>query len=745
MNLFQNLTNKNNIKYLFEGAFGFEKENLRVTKEGKISSKNHPETLGCKDKNPYITTDFAESQIEIITPPLTSIDESYNFLTNLHDIVTLNIGDELLWTGSMPPEDVEGVTPARFKESEKTEYREWLLKRYGIEKMLISGLHFNVSFSKKLLTNLRKLSETDLDEKGFRNEVYLKVMRNFLKYRWFLNYVNGSSPLDRSQDEIEATTLRNGSKGYNNLIDIHPNLDSLDGFIGDLKDYIKKEHLESEKEFYSSLRLKAKDNNSYFESLEEDGIEYIEVRNVDLNPLTDIGVEKETFKFIHLYLIYCLLKDEEREFSYEEATANSILVAEKGRSKNLNLYRNGEELPFDFAVREILDDLKEVASQNEEYSRVIKEIEEKIETKTLPSYLIEKEIKKRGYREFHLEQGKLARENSLKRRFNLIGYENLELSTQILLKEAITRGLKWELVDESENFITLANEEKKEYIVQATKTSLDSYSTILVMENKIVTKKVLEENDVRVPKGANYRDFDEALEDYDIHKGNKLVIKPKSTNFGLGITIFKEKFSKEDYKKALEIAFSHDSDILVEEFISGREYRFLVMGDEVVGILRRVPANVQGDGEKSISGLITHKNRDPLRGRGYKTPLEKIREGEEEALFLKGQGLDFNYVPKLGEKVYLRENSNISTGGDSVDYTDDIHFSYKEVAVKASKSAGAKICGVDMMIDDIKKEADEDNHAIIELNFNPAIHIHTYPYKGKNRKPAKKILDMLGF
>ena len=154
-----------------------------------------------------------------------------------------------------------------------------------------------------------------------------------------------------------------------------------------------------------------------------------------------------------------------------------------------------------------------------------------------------------------------------------------------------------------------------------------------------------------------------------------------------------------------------------------------------------MPANVIGDGKKTITELVEIKNQDPLRGKGYVTPLEKIRLEENAELFLKQQGKNFDYIPKKDEIVYLRENSNISTGGDSVDYTDDIPQKFKDIAVNAAKAAGAKICGVDMMLEDYSDE--NTNYAIIELNFNPAIHIHSYPYKGKERNIATHVLKLL--
>ena len=199
------------------------------------------------------------------------------------------------------------------------------------------------------------------------------------------------------------------------------------------------------------------------------------------------------------------------------------------------------------------------------------------------------------------------------------------------------------------------------------------------------------------------------------------------------------------YQRAVEIAFEHDNSILIEDFVPGREFRFFVMGDKVVGILHRVPANVKGDGNSSIRDLVIKKNEDPLRGKGYVTPLEKISLGEAEAMFLADQNLTFESVPSSDEIVYLRENSNISTGGDSIDFTDDIHQSYKDIAVEATKALDVEITGLDMMITDVTSPATEQNYSIIEMNFNPAIHIHCYPYVGENRYLNEKVLDALGF
>jgi glutamate--cysteine ligase/glutathione synthase len=324
-------------------------------------------------------------------------------------------------------------------------------------------------------------------------------------------------------------------------------------------------------------------------------------------------------------------------------------------------------------------------------------------------------------------------------------YKKLELSTQIIINGALNRKVEVEVLDWDDNFIRLKKGDKVEYIKQGTKTSLDTYITPLIMENKEITKLILREHDINVPDSISVKSVDEALEKYPDFYDKDIVIKPKSTNFGNGVVILKNLRSKNDYINGVEESLKYDRSVMVEEFISGKEYRFLVIGEDVAAILHRVPANVVGDGLLNIKELVDEKNKDPMRGRGYVTPLEIIDIDMFEKDYLASQGKDIKYVPLAGEIVYLRENSNLSTGGDSIDFTDDILDEYKIIAVKSAKAVDAKICGVDMIISNVNDKPDKNNNSIIELNFNPILHAHAYPYKGQNRHVENNVLDLLGF
>ena len=748
------------------GSYGIEREGLRVTNEGKLALTPHPKVFEKKICNPYITTDFSESQIEVITPTFNSVEECYNFTNVLYDIVAQEIGDEYLWPISMPcilPEDKD-IPIAEFCECpmgiNARRYREQLMKKYGGKRQLISGIHYNFSFQDDFLKELHKKVGEGTSFREFKDNVYLKLVRNYLRYRWLIIYLLCGSNVIHDSFEKEyieslnkinedtyhnesALSYRNSQYGYKNNIDLYPNYDSVKAYVDSMNNFVKDKVLESHKELYSQVRLKAADIDNFLESLEKDGIKYLEYRSLDINPFEKGGISLNDLKFLEVFNIFLLVKEEsDYEKWQEEALDNQKLIAEQGLS-NVNLKRDGKNISKEEWGLELLRYIKNINDElNLVSNEIILEMIDKIKDfKITYAYKMLKKVKSEGFVEANLSLAKKYKEIAYKNRFKLEGYEDLELSTQILMKEAIKRGIKVDVLDRSENFISLKKCDKKEYVVQATKTSKDNYATILIMENKVVTKKVLEDNYIRVPKGEEYTSIEEAKVKSDKFIGKPIVIKPKSTNFGIGISIFTEGASKDDMIKAFEIAFENDKTVLIEEFIKGKEYRFLVIGDKVAGILHRVPANVIGDGKSTIAELVEIKNQDSLRGKGYKTPLEKIILDKNAELFLKQRGLDFNYIPKCDEIVYLRENSNISTGGDSIDYTDDIPQKFKDIAVKATKAVKAKICVVDMIIEDYKKE--NSPYAIIELNFNPAIHIHSYPYKGKERKIAVEVLKLL--
>lgn len=746
-----------------DALFGIEKENIRVDEGGKLSQTPHPKVFGNKREHPYITTDFSESQIEMITPPLPDIKQTLGFLETLHDVISLELDNEYLWPQSIPPvlpED-EQIPIAQFDEvgKEAQQYRELLARKYGPKNQLFSGIHFNLSFGEKLLELLYQQSNMSINYEEYKDEVYLKTTRQLLRLRWLYVLLYGNSPVvDSSLDlkcklspfstdkHVIGLSIRNSCYGYQNIGELYPDYSSVPNYKQSIEQMVQKGKLTSAKELYSPVRPKfIKD---------QDHISYVEIRFIDIDPLAKAGITEEALCFLHTLALYGLLSEEPDNFDTVAQThANKYhgYVALYGLSPFPVVSDQTEEYsdiwPKAKSHIKAMKELSQLLAVNKpDYLKALESAAELTENpKQRKVFDVLDGIMKMGFIPFHLERARNYLKESQEKNYNFLGLEDMELSTQLLLREALKRGVSFEILDRKENFVRLNQNGNIQYIKQATKTSLDNYASILAMENKLVTKKILEEAGVRVPKGYDYTRDEMAKSDFPIFKGKPVVIKPNQTNFGIGITILKDNISESTFYRAVDIAFEHDSTILIEEFIDGKEFRFFVIGDEVTGILHRVPANVTGNGVLSIKELVDIKNQNPLRGKGYRTPLEKIQLGEAEAIFLKTQHKNFESIPAQGEIVFLRENSNISTGGDSIDFTDDIPDSYKQIALKAAYALNVKITGLDMIIQDPTKEATLNNYAIIELNFNPAIHIHCHPFKGKNRKLNAKLMDYLGY
>ncbi|NCE78178.1 bifunctional glutamate--cysteine ligase GshA/glutathione synthetase GshB [Turicibacter sp. TS3] len=379
------LKEKLTVEDLYHGNFGIEREGLRVTQEGKLADTPHPEVFGDKLKNPFITTDFSESQIEMITPVCQTINQVHRSLASLyHQTIKGLQRKEYLWPQSMPCllEEKQVVAIAHFTSDEEGRalmaYRKLLLDKYGAKKQLISGIHYNFSFSETLLKKLFLERGASQSYQLFKDQVYLKIVRQYLRYRWLLIYFLGASPvIDTSylseckaplkqiaRDSFSyegAISFRNSSDGYQNKVPIYVDYKDVKSYVRSLQTYIDKQTLFSYKEFYSPVRLKARNPQRFMDSLKQEGISYLEIRSIDLNPFEPLGISKTDLQFIHLFILFLLESEEvEVENWQQEANFNAEQIAREGRCSSLRLKRRDEEVLMTEWALEILNKMKQI-------------------------------------------------------------------------------------------------------------------------------------------------------------------------------------------------------------------------------------------------------------------------------------------------------------------------------------------------------------------------------------------------
>jgi glutamate--cysteine ligase len=681
--------------------FGMEKEFLIFDENKKPLLKNVLEL----PKN--ITLDYADHQFEIVSDVFDTVEELY---CDMHRILDEDVVvKHKMWPLSQPGSIDYEFTCVGTNDNETVEYRHNLMKKYPKEMLLISGIHMNIS-----------LDDEDIVDK---HEYYFDLMKKIYLFGPILQQFVGYTPSmyidgNKLSDYEDAISLRNTHLyGYYNEKNLDLCFDDYNAYINSVETAIKNNVIQSKKELYAKVRFK-----------ETRGNPYLELRFIDLNPYHRLGISYEYLELLSIFTKF-VNNIEINEFNLNVILDNFENVALYGQNKELTLNINGHDdtlynhtnYIFNFIISQLTDD-KEI--------KIMKDIIEQYNTNTTDLDKMISELSTLSIDEFgwkHAIQTK---------KFNKTYEEyDLELSTKILMEEAESQGYKVEVLDDLNNVIAINDE----LFVQATKTNVDTYANVLMLENKYMTKKILAKHQIAVPRGERYKRYDQI--DYNLFIDTKMVVKPEDTNFGIGISMLEKNPSKEVIDRAINLAFDNSDRILVEETIEGTEYRFLVIDDTCVSIIKRVPAHVIGDGIHSIEELVAIKNTNPYRSTGYVTPVELIKLGDFEVDFIKQSGYNSTDIVDVGVIVNLRNNSNVSTGGDTVEMLEQVPAHFKQVAVDATIALGAKICGIDMIIEDLFDV--NQKYGIIEANFNPAIQMHTYPLVGFGKTPAKNILDLV--
>ena len=276
--------------------------------------------------------------------------------------------------------------------------------------------------------------------------------------------------------------------------------------------------------------------------------------------------------------------------------------------------------------------------------------------------------------------------------------------------------------------------------ISATITGRTGQPGVEMAGDKALTKDVLDDNGVPVPKGALVRTA-EGLKEAVEELGYPLVLKPLDGNHGkgasIGITTWKEALA------GLKAAQVYSEKVIVEQFIEGADYRLLVINGKLIAAAKRTPAAVTGDGTRSIKQLIEEVNKDPRRGVGHAKELTRITVDRHTQRILKGRGLTVDAVLAAGETLYLKSTANISTGGTATDVTDQVHPYNQLLAERVAGIVGLDVCGIDVMTTDIAIPLPETRGAVLEVNAAPGFRMHLAPTEGLPRNVAAPVMDML--
>ncbi|GLU35850.1 glutamate--cysteine ligase [Trinickia caryophylli] len=390
---------------LARGLRGIEKESLRVTPDGSLAMTPHPRALGSALTHPSLTTDYSEALLELITPAEHESAQTLARLDELHRFVYAALGDELLWTDSMPgllPEDDE-IPIAEYGTSNigrlKHVYRHGLALRYGRTMQCIAGIHYNYSLNEEAWRLVHAAEPSAATAVDFQSARYFGLIRNFRRTSWLLMYLFGASPVidarflrgrPHALEAFDATTLyrpyatslRMSDLGYSNTTAqaaLRPDYDTLAGYLDALSRAVSEPYapyekigthrngewvqintnvLQIENEFYSTIRPKrvARSGERPLHALSTRGVQYVEVRCLDIDPFEPSGISLETARFLDAYLLVCALDNSPPmpAEAHAEANANFGRVTLEGRKPGLALTREGRDVPLAQWAEELL-------------------------------------------------------------------------------------------------------------------------------------------------------------------------------------------------------------------------------------------------------------------------------------------------------------------------------------------------------------------------------------------------------
>ena len=276
--------------------------------------------------------------------------------------------------------------------------------------------------------------------------------------------------------------------------------------------------------------------------------------------------------------------------------------------------------------------------------------------------------------------------------------------------------------------------------IQAAEIDATSAIAESIAQDKELSKRLLHAAGVPVPRGRAVRDADDAWA-LAQEIGLPVVLKPLDGNQGKGVTV--NITTEAELRAAYLVASEFRDTVLVERYMPGNDFRLLVVGDKLVAAARRDPPKVVGDGVHTVAQLVDIVNLDPRRGDGHATSLTKIRFDDIALTCLQAQGFDAASVPQKGQRVNLRNNANLSTGGSATDVTDDVHPDVAARAVSAAHMVGLHICGVDLVCDSILRPIEEQGGGVVEVNAAPGLRMHLSPSFGKGRPVGEAIISAL--
>ncbi|AVK63384.1 bifunctional glutamate--cysteine ligase GshA/glutathione synthetase GshB [Lactobacillus sp. CBA3606] len=722
---------------------GLEVTMHRVNGQGELSPQPYPKAFGNQRKNQQLHNGFAQTQLKLTTPAFAAIKPLMAYLTGLNTTARRALAaDEYLWPLSSTPilPADQSQIPLADADAAGFKRRQKQAQTGDITKLMTTGVHVNLSFNEQLFMRLytEKFHQQYASYVEFRNAIYLKVAQGFVRMDWLIQYLFGATPtlmVTDTQSKRQRTSVQAPVNRHNQVAGDYS---SIDRYVTKIQAAVRQGTLATARDFAGPVRLRS---NGQLTELGQQGVYYLEFRGLDLDPTQATGVNPQVLAFMRLLANYFVMMPALPTAMVGQVNTQAAQLMTQVTSENPTTASAQAE-----PARQVLDALRDFATaQGLPASDValLTALKSRIAD---PKQTLSAQIAMApDALAWALERAKTYQTATQTTPFELPGFTDLSLSSQLLIEPALARGIKVDVVSATADILRLTQGERAQLVVNGSGTDLNPQALTTVLTHKVAAKQIMAEQGVAVPASQTYHTANQLIKDYDRYvRGGGIVLK--ATDQAHAVVAFRIMPERQLFEQVVQQLFEQTKSVMAEELIVGSSYRFMVIGGRVTAILERIPANIVGDGRATVQTLLDRKNARALRGPAFKAPQSTLKLGTVERYRLASYQLDLDQVVGRGTQILLREDATFGNGADGLDVTADMHHSYIEAVEALAAALKLQVAGIDVMIPNLYAALTPEHPEMavyLGIHAAPLLYPHCFPMFGTAQPVATQLLDQL--
>ncbi|WP_048000155.1 bifunctional glutamate--cysteine ligase GshA/glutathione synthetase GshB [Lactiplantibacillus herbarum] len=730
------------VPLVHQANMGLEVTMQRVNGQGNLSVNAHPQVFGDNQRNRQLRQGFSATQLKFSTPAMRDLSALMAYLNGLNTAARRALKpDDYLWPLSSTPVLPADLTTIPLADVDAVSFkrRQQQAKKYDVQKLMTTGAHVNLSFNEQIFTRL--YAETFHQQYHsyveFRNAVYLKVAQGFVRMDWLIQYLFGATPnLSVTDTERpQRSSVHNRAARYSQVAGDYT---AIDRYVTKLEAAVHDGQLLSVNDFDGPVRLRS---TGQLTTLTRQGVYYLEYRGLDLDPTSPVGVDQNAVAFMRLLASY---------FVMMPALPTAMVTKVNEQAGQLSRQVTAEN-PTTASVQaepaaQVLDALADFAKTYGLPNEDIVLLEQLKQRVTDPKKTVSAQVAmQESALTWAMSQAQTYQAAALERPFELPGFTSLDISSQLLVQQALTRGIKTSVIDADANILRLTQQGQSQLVVAGSGTDLNPQALTSILPHKAAAKQVLTEHGVQVPASQTYHSANQLIDDYDRYvQAGGIVLK--AADHAHQVAVFRIMPERQLFEQVVHQLFEQNHSVMAEEVVVASSYRFLVIDGHVQAIVERLPANIVGDGRSTVQTLLDRKNERVLRGTAFKYPQSSLRLGTIERYRLESYNLTLDSVVGRGTQILLREDATFGNGSDVLDATDDMDTSYVQAVEKLVSELGLSVAGVDVMIPNLYAELVPEHPEMavyVGIHAAPFLYPHCFPMFGEAQPVTGALLDAL--